>query len=73
VVSQHPVNVLIDGIGPSLNLLSYQDRPAFGFTADRDLMPDVRDLKNDLVAELDDTARQLGVTTDTGQQPGQDR
>ncbi|HEY5842951.1 MAG TPA: WS/DGAT domain-containing protein, partial [Mycobacterium sp.] len=56
VVSQHPVNVLIEGLGLSITLLSYQDRLDFGLTADRELVPDVWDLKDDLEAELAELA-----------------
>jgi diacylglycerol O-acyltransferase / wax synthase len=39
VVSQHPVNVLLDGLGLSIALLSHEDRLDFGLTADRELLP----------------------------------
>ncbi len=61
VVSQHPVNVLIEGPGLSITLLSYQDRLDFGLTGDR-LVPDVWDLKNDREAELAELADAIGVT-----------
>ncbi|MET0521945.1 MAG: WS/DGAT domain-containing protein [Jiangellaceae bacterium] len=61
VVSRHPVNVLIEGLGLSITLLSYQDRLDFGLTGDRELVPDVWDLKNDLVAELAELADAIGV------------
>lgn len=64
VVSQHPVNVLLDGVGLSLTLLSYQDRLDFGFTADRELMPDVWQLVPEMKAELEALAKEFDVTTD---------
>ncbi|GAB88746.1 WS/DGAT/MGAT family O-acyltransferase [Gordonia rhizosphera] len=63
VVSQHPVNVLLDGVGLSLTLLSYQDRLDFGFTADRELMPDVWQLVPELQAELVALAKEFDVST----------
>ena len=62
VVSQHPVNVLIEGLGLSLTLLSYMDQLDFSLTADRELVPDVWDLKNDLEAELAELAHIVGAT-----------
>ncbi|HEY5855419.1 MAG TPA: WS/DGAT domain-containing protein [Aldersonia sp.] len=61
VVSQHPVNVLIDGLGLSLTLLSYEDHLDFGLTADRALVPDVWHLETDMRAELDTLAKEFGV------------
>lgn len=61
VVSQHPVNVLLDGVGVSLTLLSYQDRLDFGLTADRDLVPDVWPLEHELRLELAELAAAAGV------------
>ncbi|MCB1290831.1 wax ester/triacylglycerol synthase family O-acyltransferase [Mycolicibacterium sp.] len=52
VVSQHPVNVLLDGVGLSITLLSYEDRIDFGLTADRELLPDVWCLADELADEL---------------------
>lgn len=62
VVSQHPVNVLMDGLAISLTLLSYEDNLDFGITADRDLVPDAWHLKDDLAAELAELAAAVGVT-----------
>ncbi|GAB93408.1 WS/DGAT/MGAT family O-acyltransferase [Gordonia rhizosphera] len=61
VVSQHPVNVLLDGVGLSLTLLSYGDRLDFGFTADRELVPDVWQLVPEMEAELHELADALGI------------
>ncbi|MBX7433962.1 wax ester/triacylglycerol synthase family O-acyltransferase [Mycobacterium sp. Y57] len=52
VVSQHPVNVLLDGVGLSITLLSYQNRLDFGLTADRELLPDVWRLADEMREEL---------------------
>ncbi|MEK0933991.1 oxygenase MpaB family protein [Mycobacterium ulcerans] len=61
VVSQHPVNVLLDGMGLSITLLSYQDRLDFGLTADRELLPDVWHLADELAAELSALAAEVGA------------
>jgi diacylglycerol O-acyltransferase / wax synthase len=61
VLSQHPVNVLIEGLGLSLTLLSYQADLDFGFTADRELVPDVWELVPEMRAELDALAAEFGV------------
>lgn len=61
VVAQHPVNVLIEGVGVSITLLSYLDRMDFGLTADRELMPDVWALKDEMIEELEEMALELGV------------
>lgn len=63
MVSQHPVNVLLDGVGVSIALLSYRDRLDFGLTADRELLPDVWSLANELREELDTLAAEFGVAT----------
>ena len=57
VVSQYPVNVLVDGVGISITLLSYESRLDFGITADRELAPDVWTLRNEMLDELDALAR----------------
>ncbi|WP_202399134.1 wax ester/triacylglycerol synthase domain-containing protein [Gordonia mangrovi] len=61
VVSQHPVNVLIEGVGLSLTLLSYEDQLDFAFTADRELVPDVWQLVAEMRTELDLLAKEVGV------------
>ena len=63
-VSQHPVNVLIEGLGLSLTLLSYEDHLDFGFAADRELMPDVWDRVPEMHAELDALAKEFRVAND---------
>lgn len=62
VLSQHPVNVLLDGVGLSVTLLSYQDRLDFGLTADRELLPEVWCLAAELEDELDALAAELGIS-----------
>jgi diacylglycerol O-acyltransferase len=61
VVSQHPVNLLIDGVGLSITLLSHEDRIDVGLTGDRELMPDVWDLLDDLLDELAELSAALGA------------
>ena len=51
-MSQHPVTVLLDGVGLSITLLSYEDNLDFGLTADRELLADVWDLADEMRAEL---------------------
>lgn len=59
--AQHPVNVLMDGLGLSVTVLSYEDRPDFGLTANRALMPDVCCLADELVEELRTVAAEFGI------------
>jgi diacylglycerol O-acyltransferase len=61
VLSQHPVNVLLDGVGLSITLLSYHDRLDFGLTADRELLPDVWCLALEMQQELETLAAEFGV------------
>ena len=60
-VSQHPVNALLDGLGLSITLLSCEDRLDFGLTADRELLPDVWHLADEMADELRTLAAELGV------------
>lgn len=60
-MSQHPVNELLDGLGLSITLLSYEDRLDFGLTADRELLPDVWHLADEMADELRTLAAELGV------------
>jgi WS/DGAT/MGAT family acyltransferase len=62
VVSQHPVNVLLDGVGLSITLLSYEDRLDFGLTADQELLPDVWCLAAELQDELATLASEVGIS-----------
>lgn len=55
------MNVLIEGVGVSITLLSYRNRMDFGLTADRDLLPDVWALKDEMITELQEMALELGV------------
>ncbi|GAA1477833.1 wax ester/triacylglycerol synthase family O-acyltransferase [Nocardioides aestuarii] len=63
VVSQHPVNLVFNGHGLAVTLLSYQDRLDFGLTVDRDNFPDVWHLAADLEAALAELAEAVGVPT----------
>lgn len=61
VIAQYRVTVLIEGLGLGLTLLSYEDGLDFGFTADRELMPDVCYLMPEMQAELEALAKEFGV------------
>ena len=62
VVSQHPVNLVFNGHGLAITLLSYENRLDFGLTVDRDNFPDVWHLNDDMEAELAELATAAGVT-----------
>ncbi len=62
VIGQYPVNVLLDGLAASLTVLSYQDDLNLGITVDRDNVPDVWDLADDFITELDEMAMRLIVS-----------
>jgi diacylglycerol O-acyltransferase / wax synthase len=57
VLARYPVNVLLDGLAASVTLLSYQDAMDLGITVERDHVPDIWDLVDDFVAELDAMAQ----------------
>ena len=48
----YPVSVVTDGMGLNITLMSYDGQCNFGIVADRELMPDVRDLMGWLHEEL---------------------
>lgn len=50
---QFPVSIVTDGQGLNITVQSYMDRLGFGFIADRQLVPDLWDLADFHVAEID--------------------
>ncbi|WP_116997041.1 WS/DGAT/MGAT family O-acyltransferase [Desertimonas flava] len=53
MLHQFPVSIVTDGQGLNITVQSYMDRLGFGFIADRDLVPDVWDLADFHIAEID--------------------
>jgi len=49
---QFPVSIVTDGQGLNITVVSYLDRLDFGVIADRELVPDLWDLADDLIAEI---------------------
>ena len=49
-----PVSAIYDGMGLNVTLFSYRDELQFGLVADRDMVPDLWDLMDDLIDELAD-------------------
>ena len=49
---QFPVSIVTDGQGLNITVVSYLDRLDFGIIADRDLVPDLWDLADDLIKEI---------------------
>ena len=50
---QFPVSIVLDGQGLNITVVSYLDRLDFGFIADRELVPDVWDLADMHVDEIE--------------------
>jgi diacylglycerol O-acyltransferase / wax synthase len=50
---QFPISIVTDGQGLNVTVQSYLDRIGFGFIVDRDLVPDVWDLADLHLAEID--------------------
>lgn len=50
---QFPVSIVTDGQGLNITVQSYRDRLDFGFIADRELVPDLWDLADYHVAEIE--------------------
>lgn len=73
VVSQHPVNLVFNGHGLAVTLLSYQDRLDFGLTVDRDNFPDVWHLNEDMEAELAELAVAVGAEPRPARRPSRRR
>ena len=61
---QFPVSIVTDGQGLNITVVSYLDRLDFGLIADRELIPDLWDLADDLINEItvlkDATGIELG-------------
>jgi diacylglycerol O-acyltransferase / wax synthase len=53
LLAQYPVSVLIDGLALNVTVLSSRDNLDFGLVGDRDQIPDLWRLIDDLLAELD--------------------
>ena len=49
---QFPVSIVTDGQGLNITVVSYLDRLDFGLIADRELVPDLWDLADDLINEI---------------------
>ena len=49
---QFPVSIVTDGQGLNITVVSYLDRLDFGVIADRELIPDLWDLADDLINEI---------------------
>jgi diacylglycerol O-acyltransferase len=49
---QFPVSIVTDGQGLNITVVSYLDRMDFGVIADRELIPDLWDLADDLIDEI---------------------
>ena len=52
IAHQFPLNIITDGQGLSITVMSYLDRLDFGFVADRELIPDLSDLADMHLAEI---------------------
>ncbi len=52
VVAHYPLSIVMAGVGLNITVVSYDQQLDVGIVGDRDLMPDVWDLMQDLVAEL---------------------
>ena len=50
---QRPVSIVLDGQGLNITVVSYLDRLDFGFIVDRELVPDVSDLADMHVDEIE--------------------
>ena len=59
----YPVSTIVDGQGLNITVQSYLDSLDWGLVACRELVPDVADLLDDIVAEIDALAEAAGVDT----------
>jgi diacylglycerol O-acyltransferase len=57
----YPVSTIVDGQGLNITVQSYLDTLDFGLVACRELMPDVEDLADAIVEDLDKMAAAAGV------------
>jgi diacylglycerol O-acyltransferase / wax synthase len=60
-----PVSTIVDGQGLNITVQSYLDTLDFGLVACRELVPDVGDLADDIVYELEMLAKAAGVEAQT--------
>jgi WS/DGAT/MGAT family acyltransferase len=58
----YPVSTIVDGQGLNITVQSYLDTLDFGLVADRELVPDLWDLLDAIVDDLEGMAKQLGVS-----------
>lgn len=66
---QFPVNIVTDDQGLNITVQSYVDRLDFGFIADRELVPDVADLADLHVAEIDRLLDAAGLEPTPTEEP----
>ncbi len=52
IAHQFPLNIIVDGQGLNITVMSYLDRLDFGFVADRDLIPDLEDFADMHIDEI---------------------
>jgi diacylglycerol O-acyltransferase len=58
---QFPVSIVTDGQGLNITVVSYLDRLDFGVIADRELVPDLWDMADDLINEITVLKEATGV------------
>jgi hypothetical protein len=58
----YPVSTITDGQGLNITVQSYRDNLDFGLVSCRELVPDVEDLADLLVAEIDVLGKAAGVS-----------
>ncbi len=58
---QFPVSIVTDGQGLNITVVSYLDRLDFGLIADRELVPDLWDMADDLINEITVLKEATGV------------
>lgn len=73
ITHQFPLNVIIDGQGLSITVMSYLDRLDFGFVADRELLPDLSDLADVHIDEIGRLFDATGVERTEASQPSHAR
>ncbi len=66
LTSYIPVSTITNGIGLNITVHSYEDRLDIGLVADRDLVPDLWDLVDLHVAEIDRLFEATGLVRDHG-------
>ena len=57
----YPVSTIVDGQGLNITVQSYMGTLDFGLVSDRDLVPDVADLLDAIIDDLDNLAKLLAV------------